>query len=251
MSDTTLGPLLPDPSARAATSSIEVPHAVFLRTWILRNGVAELLGITLAAGVAIALAKTIGEPDTLGERLLVYGSMLAAGAIEGLLLGLAQATLLQRCLPGLSIKRFALATSLVALLAWAIGMAAPTFGPPGPKDLAPAEPSMALVVFISAAGGALGGLFFAFAQWFELRRHLRSPKAWIFASMLGWGIALPIDMIGAMVPDQTTPLSLVIGSAATFGLSAGVIFAIPTGLVALRMLYEGRARALYSGAHNR
>ncbi|MDI1480347.1 hypothetical protein [Polyangium sp. y55x31] len=223
----------------------------FVATWVVRNGLAELGGIALAAAAAIGLARAFGEPDTLGERLLSYAAMLAAGAVEGLLLGLAQSTLLRRRLPGLSVRRFTLATVAVATLAWAVGMAAPTFGPASaPSAAPPEEPSFLLVAAVSAGGGALGGLLFALAQRVELRRHVASTRAWIGASVLGWALALPLDMVGATLPDATSSAETILLSAALFGLLAGAAYALPTAFVAFRMGAPQKAHDTTALAHD-
>lgn len=213
----------------------------FWRAWLLRCGLAEFAGIGLAALVAMGMNRLVGEPQTLGLKWLVYASFLVTGALEGAFIGLAQGSLLQRLVPSLRLVPFTLWTMLPAVLGWAIGMAPSTFFFTGPTgDAAPmTEPPLGLVLLISAGGGALGGLLIGAAQWLELRTHVTSARAWVLASVLGWALALPLDMLGATLPDASTPAWLIALSAAGFGLLAGLTFAVPTGWVALRLRRTG------------
>ncbi len=204
----------------------------FFRSWLVRCSVAEFLGIGLAALVGSLWFTYFGEPVSLSPRLLIYVSFLAVGAVEGMLIGLAQATLLKRILPSLHVARFTAWTVLIAVFAWAMGMMPSTFFSSVPPAGASEEPSMWVVLGFSCLGGAIGGLLIGSAQALELRHHTRSVRPWIFATIIGWGLSLPLDMLGATLPDANTPTWLVILSAASFGLLAGAVFALPTGIVA-------------------
>ena len=96
------------------------------------------------------------------------------------------------------------------------------------------------MLLVGLGGGAIGGLLIGGAQWLVLRRHVSSAHRWVVASMLGWAVALPLDLLGASLPDASTPAPLIVLSAAGFGLLAGLTFAVPTGWVALGL----RARTL-------
>lgn len=221
-----------------------IERGAFWRGWLLRCGSAEFVGIGLAALVAVQLMTAFPDPQTLAQRLLVYVSLLTVGALEGALIGLAQGTMLQRIVPNLRVTRFAGWTALVAMLAWAVGMAPSTFLPlalgPAARTAADSaaasasEPPVALILAISAAGGALGGLLIAAAQVIELRQHVPTVRPWIAATAAGWALALPLDMLGATLPDATTPPSTIVALSVIFGLLAGVTFALPTGVVAWR-----------------
>jgi len=213
----------------------ELSHRGFVVRWIAANGMAELAGIGLAAASIVGLFSLFGEPETLGERLTVYGTTIVVGVIEGALLGLAQGSLLRRRLPELSVGRYVGLTVAVAAGAWALGMAPSTFltfeagGEPAP------EPSWVVILAVAAAGGAFGGLLFGLAQRLELRRHGVRTGRWIAASALGWALALPLDFVGASLPSEATPGWLIVLSGLGFGLLAGAVFAMPTALVAWQM----------------
>ena len=192
-----------------------------LRSWILRCGLAEMAGIALAALAFVALTSSS----------LLFAACLLAGAAEGAMIGWAQGSILQRIFPGLNMGRFVGLTAAVVVAAWAAGMAPSTFSP---ATQGAADISLSQVMIVSMLGGAMGGIAIALAQRLELRRHTRETGLWIAASALGWAVALPLDVIAASIhTPRSTPTAIVM-SGALFGLLAGVAFAIPTGLVALR-----------------
>ncbi len=209
----------------------------FWPRWLLRCALAEFLGIAAAAMVAVGLTRWFGEPTTLAGRLGFYAAALGAGAIEGSLVGWAQGSLLRVRLPTLRLGRFIGWTMLPVVACWAVGMFPSTFLFTEPVVVTQPvpEPSTIAVSLWSGLGGALGGLLIGGAQALELRHQVRSVSPWLLATALGWGVALPLDMAGAMLPGPTTPPMLVILSAAIGGVLAGITFAIPTGWAAQRL----------------
>ncbi len=225
------------PTARGAVFVRSRPRAGgFWRAWLLRCGLAEVAGIGLAAVAAIGLNRFFPDPQTAPMKALVYGSFLVIGALKGAFIGLAQSSMLKRVVPTLGLGPFTLSTMVPAMLAWAIGMAPSTFlvsSAPGAAQSLP--PSTGVMLVVGVAGGAVGGLLIGGAQWLVLRRHVSAAHRWVVASMLGWAVALPLDLLGASLPDASTPALLIVVSAAAFGLLAGLTFAVPTGWVALQL----------------
>lgn len=215
----------------------------FWPRWLLRCALAEFVGIAVAALVAVGLTRWLGEPTTVAGRLGFYGAALGAGALEGALVGWAQGSLLRVRLPSLRLGRFIGWTTLPVVACWAVGMFPSTFlfTDPGVLTQPVPERSTIVVSLWSGLGGALGGLLIGGAQALELRHQVGAVKAWLLATALGWGVALPLDMTGAMVPGPTTPPLLVIVSAALGGVLAGLAFAIPTGWVARRLVSAQKA----------
>lgn len=215
----------------------------FLRSWLIRCGLAEFLGIGLAALAAVGLSKLFADPEVFTARIVMYILCLVVGALEGAMIGWAQGSLLQRCFPKLRVSRMMGWTALVAVIAWAMGMAPSTFFPmtAAPGASAP-DPPLYLVMLFSSVGGAFGGALIGGAQLLEMRHHTSEKASWLWATVAGWAMALPLDMIGAMLPNASTPGWLIVASGAGFGLLAGVTFAIPTGMLALRWYREERAR---------
>jgi putative NADH-flavin reductase len=212
-------------------------EGAFWRSWLVRCGLAEFAGITLAALAALGLNRLVGEPDTPTERWLVYLGFLATGVLEGAFIGLAQGSLLERLVPSLRLGRFVAWTVFPATLAWAVGMAPSTFfvSPVSEPAATMTEPATWLVLLVSAAGGAVGGLLIGGCQALALRGAVTSVGGWVRATVLAWALALPLDMLGATLPDAQTPGWLIALSAGAFGLLAGLTFAVPTGFAALSL----------------
>jgi hypothetical protein len=88
------------------------------RSWVVTVTAAEAAGFAVPAGVG---ALTAGSPPAVSVPAL-----LAAGALEGGVLGWGQATVLRRVLPRFPAVRWIMVTSAAAVLAYAIGLAPST-----------------------------------------------------------------------------------------------------------------------------
>ena len=55
----------------------------FYRRWVIACTAGELIGIGVAAAVAVVLNTLIGEPRSLPARLLTLLAFAAVGAVEG------------------------------------------------------------------------------------------------------------------------------------------------------------------------
>lgn len=224
--------------------------ARLLRAWLFRCALAEMAGIALAAAVASAVmpwADGPGSPRWAPFAALV--AMTAVGGIEGAFLGFAQGSILHDRLPRVPLRRFVRATAAATAGLWALGMT-PSLLRSGAVDTREAvpqgvvEPPLGLMLTLCAVGGALGGVVIGLAQRWALGPRLRrkderdgmrrpdEARRWVAATAAGWAIGLPIDVLGASLPDATRAPWLVVASAAGFGLLAGVAFALPTGMVA-------------------
>ena len=79
--------------------------------WTLANAVGEVLGLGLAGAIAIVMVLTIGEPETSLVALMMAGVMIAAGALEGVIVGFAQWLVLRGLLRRLSRREWVTATA--------------------------------------------------------------------------------------------------------------------------------------------
>jgi hypothetical protein len=164
-------------------------------------------------------------------------AMVAAGAVEGLLLGTAQAHALAPSLPGLRSGRFAVGTALAAALAYLLGMLPSALGP------GLVEAPRALVVLAGILGGIvlLGSI--GTAQWLELRRHVDRAWTWIPTTAAAWLAGLVAFLLIAMPlwhPGQDPIVVVAIGLAAAGAMATTV--AVLTGL-ALQHLLRRVARS--------
>jgi hypothetical protein len=145
----------------------------------------ELAGFCVPAGVAVLLAG--------GDPVVLLVALVAAGAVEGTVLGWAQTRALRPHLPALDRPRWVLLTAGAAAFAWLLGMAGPTF------EVWSVWPAVLLIPLTVLAGTALL-LSIGLAQWVELRRHVGRGWRWVLATALAWGIGLSAFAV------VTTPL---------------------------------------------
>ncbi|WP_433038199.1 hypothetical protein [Actinomycetospora sp. CA-053990] len=201
-----------------------------LRRWVPVVALAEVLGFALAAVVGVL---TVGSPVVLSLPLLV-----AAGAVEGALLGTGQALVLRSALPAISVTRWVLATAGAAAVAYLLALL-----PSTTATVTAAWPAPVLVVS-TVALGLLVLLTIGLAQWWELRRHVEPAAAWIGVTALAWLLGLGIFLAVATPlwhAGQAVPVTVLVGLVAG-GLMALVMAAVTgVGLVVLLRGPQGRA----------
>jgi hypothetical protein len=197
-----------------------------VRAWFWTVTVAEFLGFAVPAGVGAVMANArpeVGVP-----------ALLAAGMVEGSLLGWGQSRVLRRALPGLPRRRWVLATAIAAAFAYVIGLLPSNV----PFDSWP----VALMVVL---GAGLGGALLAsigFSQWLILRRFVTGAGWWIATTALAWLVGLGVFLAFATPlwqPGQPLALTIVVG------LAGGLLMAATTSAitgVALASLLRGQAR---------
>lgn len=200
-----------------------------VRRWFLTVTAAEFTGFAVPAAVGALTASA--------RPALALPALLAAGAIEGGLLGLGQALVLRRALPALRRRRWVIATATAAVLAYAIGLAPSTFATSigtWPVALAVA----AAAVLGSALLASIGT-----AQWLVLRDHVPRARRWIATTAAAWLVGLGVFM-GFTMPlwHAGQPIALTIA----IGMAGGLLMAATTAAItgiALRRLLERADRA--------
>lgn len=215
--------------------------------WVVSCAAGEVVGITVAATLAVGARVVLGEPDDIATAAVVLAAAVAGGVVEGLAVGWFQWRVLRLALPTVPARAWTGATVAVAAAFWFLGMLPNTIAAIGTDatSSAPAGeagPPMVLVVAAGVVGGAVAGAFFGLAQWSVLHRHATPARGWIWANALGWAVALGWIMLAATLPTAETPLPLVIAGGTLGGLAAGISVGIVTGwcFVKLRPLSEGR-----------
>lgn len=198
------------------------PH--LWRDWIAANTVGELLGLGVAALITITVARTQAVPPA-AEILIVTAAFLAIGAYEGAIVGGAQWLVLRRVLPSVGGKQWIGATVVGAIVAWMLGRI-PSALADGNGGAA-AEPSLPVILVLSAAAGAVLGVILGVAQWVVLRDHVRHAGMWIGANALAWAVGMPLIFLAAGIPSAQTP-ALAIGALAlvAIGVAGAVVGAI-------------------------
>lgn len=184
------------------------PPRSLRRRWIAAFLVGELAGFVPPAATGAALAAAGA-----GDALLV-GGLVAAGFLEGAVLGWAQAAVLRGVLPAVRFRDWVLATAAGAALAWAAGMSA-----------SPLLQRFGLVALV-AVGPALmaGWLAMGVLQWRVLRRAAPRSGRWVPVTALAWlvGVAIPVVALGVVPNGWPLPVHAAVGVAAALAMGATV-----------------------------
>lgn len=203
-------------------------------TWLRACVAAEAIGITAAAGAARA-ATWLTEERSLpvGWALAV---VVAGGLVEGAALGALQAQVLHDRIGTAAARRWAVATILVAGLAWAAGSAPATLSAGGTGS-----PPLVLVLLGGAAIGLVTGALLGAAQALASGRDRTGSLRWIGASAVGWTAAMPVIYLGAGLPDADWPALAVVPLGTVTGAAAGAVLGLLTAGAARRVA-EGPPR---------
>ena len=198
-----------------------------LRAWILVVATAELIGFAVPAVVGVL---TAASPVAVSLPLLV-----AAGAVEGALLGAGQVLVLRWALPAISGRRWVVATAAAAAVAYLLALLLTGVG-----SLTPGWPAGVLVV-LAVVVGILVLLSIGAAQWPELRRHVDHAAAWVGVIALAWLSGLTVFLAVATplwYPGQSVAYGILVGLLA--GTLMAVAMATVTGVGLVRLLRGAR-----------
>lgn len=183
-------------------------------SWFVIVTLAEFLGFIVPA---VAGALTVDAPGA-----VVLPVLLAAGAIEGAMLGTGQALVLRRALPAVHAGRWVVATAAAASFAYFLGLAPSTWAT-RLRDWPP--------LILWPAGAILGlALLFSigFAQWLVLRHHISRSARWIATTAGAWSLGLAV-FLGVTMPLWQPGQSL--ASTVLIGVLGGLLMAATTAAV--------------------
>jgi len=195
---------------------------LFLR-WVATVTAGEFAGFAFPAVTGALTARAPGPAAIV--------AILAAGAVEGTMLGLAQAAVLRRALPQIAMRRWVSATAAGAVLAYGIGMLPSTLAGQW-ADL----PAAVLVIVGLILGSALLASI-GTAQWLVLRTVLPRSASWIVSTAAAWLAGLGVFLGFAMPlwrPGQSVALIVAIGVVG--GLLMAAVTSAITGLAVRRLL---------------
>jgi hypothetical protein len=193
------------------------------RTWFWTVTAAEFVGFAVPAAAGAVTADA--------RPLIVVPAILAAGMVEGSLLGWGQSRVLGRAVPGLPRRRWVLATALAAAFAYAIGLI--------PSTVSFESWPVALTIAVGAGLGTVLLASIGFAQWLILRRFVARAGRWIATTALAWLVGLGV-FLGFATPlwHEGQPVALTV----TIGVAGGLLMAATTSAitgVALTRLLRG------------
>jgi hypothetical protein len=155
--------------------------------------------------------------------------MIAAGALEGVIVGFAQGLVLRRRLGRLGRREWVTATTIGAFLAWTIGMAPSTLMALNQSagSSQPPEISDAVKYSLAAVMGVALGMILGAPQWRVLRRYVPGASLWVWANAAAWAVGMPVIFISAGAsPAGASALSItftVVMTIAAAGASVGAI----------------------------
>ena len=208
--------------------------------WVAANAVGEMIGLGTTFGVGVAFFSLVGEPQTAGEALAFGVVMVATGAIEGTVVGLAQWLALRAGLPTLRRRAWILATLVGALVAWFLGSLPSTLMRMGAEEgAAPAaEPETWLVLLLAGGMGLVAGVVLAVPQWRVLKRAVDKAWWWLPANSVAWFVGMPIIFaLIDLAQRASTPLVAVLLMALGLALTGAVVGAIH-GWVLVRLVAQ-------------
>jgi hypothetical protein len=195
----------------------------FVRRWVVVVTLGECLGF---AAPAVVGALLLDAPPA-----VLVPALLAAGAVEGALLGVSQWLVLRTELPRLPVVRWAGLTAVGAVLAYAAGLL-----PSATSDTWSSWPVAAQVTMFVVLGSAVLATI-GTAQWIELRHHLNAAGRWVLGTALAWAAALTtFGLISTPLwqEGQSVALRVLIGVFA--GLIMAGVMAVITGRVMRALL---------------
>ena len=195
------------------------PARWHLRAWIAACAAAEAIGMTAAASAA-RLADAAADP-MVGLALVVAG-----GLVEGVALGVLQALVLARWLPGLRRGWWIAVTVVIAGIGWAVASLPSQL--PGASG---GEPPLWVVIAGALLLGAVMGTAIGSGQAFVLSNTVRHPARWVGISALAWAPTMAVIFLGATAPDATWPTPVVIALGALTGAVAGAVLGLVSGVL--------------------
>lgn len=128
----------------------------------------------------------VGAFTARASAAVMLPAVLAAGAVEGALLGGSHAIVLRRAISGISSRRWVGVTAAAAVVAYAIGML-PSMLAGRLSQVPPGLLAVAVAVLGTVLLASIG-----FGQWFVLRRVVRRSASWIVITAVAWTVGLGV-----------------------------------------------------------
>lgn len=134
------------------------------------------------------IAPALAGGTTTGTAAL---ALLAAGAVEGAMLGWGQATVLRGVLPGLRRPQWIIFTAAGAVVAYLTGLT--------PSTAHDAGLPLALFIPVVVVAGVVLLLSPGVGQWLVLRHLVQHAERWVFATAGAWMLGLAV-FLGFTMP---------------------------------------------------
>jgi hypothetical protein len=185
--------------------------------------------VTLGEAIGFMVPAVVGAGIAAASwrQLPILIAMVLAGAVEGAVLGAAQAQCLYRWRVLPLRRRWIAATSLGAAVAWSLGRLPSTLG-----DL---NRGIGTVVLVGI-GGLILLSSLPLAQYFVIRDHVRRAVLWIPINMVAWLLGITWTMVPSPWVDQSTPTGILILIYGIAGICMAATVALITGFGMIRLL---------------
>ncbi|MEU4450250.1 hypothetical protein AB0F44_02915 [Nocardioides sp. NPDC023903] len=210
----------------------------FGRSWFVRWTVT----VTVAETLGFIAPAFIGTITTGLPTYAALPALLAAGAVEGAVLGWAQVTVLRRAVPGVNVLRWVMLTAGAAVVAYLLGTVV-TLAAAGSESVR---------IVVSALCGALLLASIGGAQWIELRHHVARAVTWIPVTAVAWLLALGVFLAIATPlwhEGQRVWVAIMIGVGA--GAVMAFVQATVTGWWLVRLFHPTREAPLRTAVDSR
>lgn len=195
--------------------------------------------VTAGESVGFLVPATAGVASTSSPAWVGVPAVLAAGAVEGAVLGWSQQVVLRRALPDLRRGRWVALTAGAAVAAYVLGFVLALLGGIG---------TWAAIVAMTAVGAALVATI-GVAQTVELHRHVPRAGRWVAWTALAWLIGLAAFLALSMpLWHVGQPLGEAVAVGAAAGMAMALVQAAVTGAGLLRMLPAVTASRTSGGA---
>jgi hypothetical protein len=209
--------------------------------WVGANSAGELLGL----GVTALVAAGVSRAGDTGRGLLVMAAaaaLVAAGAVEGGVVGYAQWRVLRRPLPAMPARSWIAATVLGAVVAWSVGLLPSTLmnasgqaggGPPF---------GLTLQLLLAAAMGLVLGPVLGIPQWRILRRFMRHAGWWVAANAVAWAAGMPVIFLVAGAMPANVSAAVIVGAVVAACAGAGAVVGAVHGIWLVGLLRNAGQR---------
>ena len=216
------------------------------RRWVAANAAGHLVGLGLTLMVGFGAFALLEGQSGLRATLGIGALVVAMGAIQGTVVGLAQWWALQHAEPiaetatqpvpptvsAIPRRIWWAATLRGALIAWFLGalpgiltslMADPANGAVEPTP----APSFGQTLLLAAMMGVVLGFVLALPQWRVLRRHVARAGFWIPVNSLAWALGMPLIFAGFNAAQATpSPILALATTVVALVLSGTVVGAV-------------------------
>jgi hypothetical protein len=189
--------------------------------WVGANALAELIGLGATFALDFVIITRIAAGQSAFDSILGIILVTASGAVEGVVVGLLQWSVMHRPFPGVARRAWVIATVAGAVVQ---------------------EPPAYLVLLLAAAMGVVLGSVLGYPQWRVLRKATRGAWLWIPANCAAWGLGMPA-VFAAIDVAQRSPSPAGVLSAIAIGLlfTGGIVGAVH-GLALVRLVTQAPAR---------